>query len=132
MPRASALTGALSRLKRKNRCAPSCYSFRLPGLGIGDESRGCGGAMTPGYYVSQLKIFSRYVRNYNPWQTGEQAMRRVAVGPDGANTDYTEAVMKAWHDKVWSWDIEGRSLHAYTTGGWPIGNVESSPVQGLQ
>jgi alpha-L-arabinofuranosidase len=93
--------------------------YRVRYLGIGNESWGCGGAMTPEYYVSQLKIFSRYVRNYNPSQAGEEAMRRIAVGPDGANTDYTEAVMKAWHDRVWSWDIEGLSLHAYTTGGWP-------------
>jgi alpha-N-arabinofuranosidase len=93
--------------------------YRVAFLGIGNESWGCGGAMTPDYYVSQLKIFSRYVRNYNPSQTGEEAMRRIAVGPDGANTDYTEAVMKAWHDRVWSWNIEGLSLHAYTTGGWP-------------
>jgi alpha-L-arabinofuranosidase len=93
--------------------------YRIKYLGIGNESWGCGGAMTPEYYVSQLKIFSRYVRNYNSSQNGEESMRRIAVGPDGASTDYTEAVMKAWHDKVWSWDIEGLSLHAYTTGGWP-------------
>lgn len=93
--------------------------YRVRYLGIGNESWGCGGAMTPEYYVSQLKIFSRYVRNYNPSQAGEEPMQRIAVGPDGANTDYTEAVMKAWHDRVWSWDIEGLSLHTYTTGGWP-------------
>jgi len=88
-------------------------------LGIGNESWGCGGAMTPEYYLSQLKIYSRFVRNYNPTQTGEQAMRRIAVGADGGVTDYPEAIMKAWHDKVWSWDIEGLSLHSYTTAGWP-------------
>jgi alpha-N-arabinofuranosidase len=27
--------------------------------------------------------------------------------------------MKAWKAKVWSWDIEGVSLHNYTVGGWP-------------
>jgi alpha-N-arabinofuranosidase len=88
-------------------------------LGIGNESWGCGGAMTPDYYVSQLKIYARYVRNYNPMQSGDQAMRRVAVGADGSKTDYVEAVMRAWHDKVWSWDIEGLSLHSYTSAGWP-------------
>jgi len=93
--------------------------YRIRFLGIGNESWGCGGAMTPEYYVSQLKIFSRYVRNYNSAQTGEAAMRRIAVGPDGDHVEYTEAVMKAWQGKVWSWDIEGLSLHAYTTGGWP-------------
>ena len=93
--------------------------YRVKFLGLGNESWGCGGSMTPDYYASQMKIYARYVRNYNPAQTGDQAMRRVAVGADGSKTDYVEAVMKAWQDKVWSWDIEGLSLHSYTTVGWP-------------
>jgi alpha-N-arabinofuranosidase len=93
--------------------------YRVKFLGIGNESWGCGGAMAPDYYVGQMKLYSRYVRNYNPAQTGEQVMRRIAVGADGALTDYPEAVMNAWHNKVWSWDVEGLSLHSYTTAGWP-------------
>ena len=27
--------------------------------------------------------------------------------------------MKAWQSKVWSWDIEGLSMHSYTVGKWP-------------
>ena len=46
-------------------------------------------------------------------------MLKIAVGPDGADTDYTEAVMKAWQSRVWSWDIDGLSLHSYTVGKWP-------------
>ncbi len=99
--------------------------YRVKFLGLGNESWGCGGSMTPDYYVSQLKIYARYVRNYNPAQTGDQAMRRVAVGADGSKTDYVEAIMKAWHDKVWSWDFEGLSLHAYTTVGWPPSHPSS-------
>lgn len=93
--------------------------YRVKFLGIGNESWGCGGAMTPDYYVSQLKLYARYVRNYNASQTGERAMRRVAVGADGSKTDYVEAVMEAWHGRVWSWDLEGLSLHSYTSAGWP-------------
>src|SRR5580692_9804279 len=102
---------------------PAPYTVKF--VGIGNESWGCGGAMTPDYYVSQLKIYARYVRNYNPAQIGEQAMRRVAVGADGGKTEYVEAVMKAWRDKVWSWDIEGLSLHSYTSGGWPPAHPSS-------
>jgi alpha-L-arabinofuranosidase len=114
------MTAATSTSAGQARAAnghPEPYQIKY--LGIGNESWGCGGAMTPDFYVSLLKIFSRYVRNYNPSQAAAASMQRIAVGPDGANTDYTEAVMKAWHDRVWSWDIEGLSLHAYTTGGWP-------------
>jgi alpha-N-arabinofuranosidase len=66
-----------------------------------------------------MKSYARFARNFNPAQTGANAMRRIAVGPDGASTAYTEAVMQAWRSKVWSWDIEGLSLHYYTVGGWP-------------
>jgi alpha-N-arabinofuranosidase len=41
-------------------------------------------------------------------------MKRVAVGWDSDKSDYTEAVMAAWKNKTWSWDIEGLSLHGYT------------------
>lgn len=90
-------------------------AYKVAYLGVGNESWGCGGAMSPEYYLSQLKIYSRYARNYN----SEAAMQRVAVGPDGADTSYTETVMKAWQSKVWSWDIEGLSMHSYTVGKWP-------------
>jgi alpha-L-arabinofuranosidase len=89
--------------------------FAVPMLGIGNESWGCGGSMTPDFYVDQLKIYARYARNYNP----KQKMQRIAVGPDGADTGYTKAVMEAWKNKTWAWDIEGISLHSYTVGGWP-------------
>src|SRR5438067_13027203 len=39
-------------------------SYKVGSLGIGNESWDCGGNMTPDYYVSQMKIYSRFVRNY--------------------------------------------------------------------
>jgi alpha-L-arabinofuranosidase len=93
--------------------------FRIRYLGLGNENWGCGGAMTAAHYVEEMKSYARFARNFDPAQTGETAMRRIAVGPDGAGTEYTEAVMNAWKNKVWSWDIEGISLHYYTVGGWP-------------
>jgi alpha-N-arabinofuranosidase len=89
--------------------------YRVKYLGLGNESWGCGGAMSPDHYVEEMKRFARFTRNYNPAQQAPaSAMKRVAVGSDSGNSDYTEAVMKAWKDKVWSWDIEGVSLHGYT------------------
>jgi alpha-N-arabinofuranosidase len=46
-------------------------------------------------------------------------MRRIAVGADGGKTDHIEAVMRAWKERPWSWDMEGLSLHFYTSAGWP-------------
>jgi alpha-N-arabinofuranosidase len=93
--------------------------YKVKYVGLGNESWGCGGSMTPDHYVDVMKPFARFVRNYNPQQTGAGAMQRIAVGPTDNDTAYTEAVMKAWKAHDWAWNIEGLSFHAYTTGGWP-------------
>lgn len=96
--------------------------YKIAFLGIGNESWDCGGNMSPDYYLSQLKIFSRFVRNYNPaQQEGDQQMLKIAVGPGGDEqrfTDYTETIMKAWQNRQWSWDMQGLSLHNYTVINW--------------
>jgi alpha-N-arabinofuranosidase len=93
--------------------------YRIKYLGLGNENWGCGGAMSADHYVEEMKRFSHYARNLNPAQSGTSAMKRIAVGWDAGDSDYTEAVMKAWKSRVYSWDIEGVSLHSYTVGGWP-------------
>ena len=95
--------------------------YKIAYLGIGNESWDCGGNMTPDYYLSQLKIYSRFVRNFNPAQQGQQQMLKIAVGPGGPEprfTEWTEAVMKAWQNHQWSWDVNGLSLHNYTVVHW--------------
>ncbi len=87
--------------------------YKVPFVGLGNESWDCGGGMTPDFYVSQMKMHARFVRNYNP----AQPMQRIAVGPSAGDTAYTEAVMKAYQGRSWAWGIEGLSLHSYTTGG---------------
>jgi alpha-N-arabinofuranosidase len=96
--------------------------YKVGYLGIGNESWDCGGNMTPDYYLSQLKIYSRFVRNYNPGQQGKQQMLKIAVGPGGGEprwTEWTEAIMKAYQHHQWSWDINGLSMHNYTVVKWP-------------
>ncbi len=114
------MTAAPSSTAGKERAANGHpQPYRVKFLGLGNESWGCGGALSPDYYVNEMRRYSRFVHNFNPSQTGELAMQRIAVGADGAKTDYLEGVMRAWHEKVWSWDIEGVSLHSYTSAGWP-------------
>ena len=93
--------------------------YEVKFLGLGNENWGCGGNMEPQHYVNLMKRHARFDRNYNAGQTGERAMERIAVGPNGAETPYTEAVMKAWSERDWSWSIEGLSLHNYTVPEWP-------------
>jgi alpha-L-arabinofuranosidase len=90
--------------------------YRVPFLGIGNESWGCGGNMNADYYLSQLKIYSHFARNDNP----SQPMLKIAVGPGTPDTEWTETIMKAWQHHDWSWNIDGLSLHWYTVAnGWP-------------
>jgi alpha-N-arabinofuranosidase len=110
---------AATTLARERAANGHAAPYRVPLLGLGNENWGCGGAMSPDHYVEEMKRFAHYVHNDNPAQRGTDAMKRIAVGWDAGKSDYTEAVMKAWADKVYSWDIEGVSLHNYTVGGWP-------------
>ena len=71
-------------------------------MGIGNESWSCGGDMTADYYLSQLKIYSHFVRNMNPAQQDQNQMLKIAVGPGFPETEWTEAVMKAWQHHDWS------------------------------
>ena len=117
------LTAAQPTTLAKERAAnghPVPYKVAL--LGIGNESWDCGGNMTPEYYLDQMKVYSRFVRNFNPEQQKERQMLKIAVGPGGGETrwtEWTETIMKAYQHHTWSWDINGLSLHNYTVVKWP-------------
>lgn len=116
------LTTPLPTTLQKERAAnghPAPY--KIPMLGIGNESWDCGGNMTPEYYLRQFTIYSRFVRNFNPAQRGNQQMMKIAVGPGGGEarwTEWTDTLMKAWEKRQWSWDMQGLSLHNYTVINW--------------
>src|SRR5687767_5180508 len=117
------LTTALPTTLSKERAANGhAAPYKIAYLGIGNESWDCGGNMTPDYYLSQLKIYSRFVRNFNPTQQNKEQMLKIAVGPGGGEarwTEWTETVMKAWQNRQWSWDMNGLSMHNYTVVRWP-------------
>lgn len=94
---------------------PAPYKVRL--LGIGNESWGCGGAMTADQYVQELRKYATFARNGDSHQQG---MVRVAVGPSDDDKTWTETVMKAWTKRNYAWDIEALSLHSYSGyAQWP-------------
>jgi alpha-N-arabinofuranosidase len=95
--------------------------YKVARLGLGNESWDCGGNMTPDYYLSQMKIYTHFVRNFNPAQQDKDQMLKIAVGPGGDGprwTEWTEAIMKAYQQHTWSWDINGLSMHDYTVVNW--------------
>ena len=116
------MTASLATTLGKERAANGrTEPYKVAFLGIGNESWDCGGNMSPEYYLSQLKIYSRFVRNFNPAQQEKQKMLMIAVGPGGSGprwTEWTDTIMKAWQKHTWSWDIDGLSLHNYTVIDW--------------
>jgi len=118
------MTTAQPTTLQKERAANGhAAPYKVPFLGIGNESWDCGGNMSPDYYLSQFKIYSRFVRNFNPaQQEGDQQMLKIAVGPGGTEpewTTWTETVMKAYQNRHWSWDMNGLSMHFYSVVKWP-------------
>jgi alpha-N-arabinofuranosidase len=117
------LTTAQPTTLAKERAANGRQTpYKIAYLGIGNENWDCGGNMSAEYYLSQLKIYSRFVRNFNPAQEKTDRMLKIAVGPGGGEprfTEWTETIMKAWQGRQWSWDMDGLSLHSYTVVRWP-------------
>lgn len=117
------MTTAQATTLEKERAAnghPAPYKVGF--LGIGNESWDCGGNMSPEYYLDQMKVYSHFVRNFNPAQQEKDQMLKIAVGPGGDGprwTEWTDTVMKAYQHHSWSWDINGLSMHSYTVVKWP-------------
>ncbi len=77
--------------------------------GVGNESWGCGGNMTPEYYADLYKRFATFLHAY-----GDTRPFRIAAGAAGDDYRWTEVLMReAGHM------MEGIDLHHYTiTGTW--------------
>ena len=77
--------------------------------GVGNESWGCGGSMTPDYYADLYQRFQTFLRPY-----GGVRPFRVATGPNSGDYNWTEVMMREAGR-----NIDGLDLHYYTiTGRW--------------
>jgi len=98
----------LANLRRKNgREKPWKVAF----FGVGNETWGCGGNMTPEYYADLYKRYATFLkapRSNHP--------KRIASGGNDEHTDWTQALAGI------RWNIDGISHHYYTTptGEWPV------------
>lgn len=91
----------MANLRRQNgRDEPWKVKF----WGIGNESWGCGGNMTPDYYSDLYRHYATYARNY-----GDNHLYRIACGANAADYNWTETVMKNAGQHM-----QGLSLHYYT------------------
>jgi alpha-L-arabinofuranosidase len=107
----------LARLRRENgREEP----WKVPFFGVGNETWGCGGNMTPEYYTHLYKRYATFLK-----APDGNGLKKVASGGSNENTDWTEELSS----KV-DGNMDGISHHYYTTpsGEWtPKGKSTGFP-----
>ena len=97
-------TSPMASLRRANgREQP--WNVRL--WGIGNESWGCGGSMSPEYYADVYKRFATFLASY-----GKTRPFRIATGPNVGDYHWTDVVMRDA-----GWMIDGLDLHYYVVVG---------------
>ena len=85
--------------------------WKLKYLGIGNESWGCGGNMTPEFYCDNYRRYATFCREYSG-----NKLFKIACGPSADDYNWTDVCMK----NIGAWGMQGLSLHYYTvpTGNW--------------
>ena len=97
--------GSMAELREKNgRKEP----WKVKYLGVGNESWGCGGNMTPEYYSDVYKRYALYARNYS-----DNQLYKVACGASDYDYNWTKVMMQNARG-----NMNGLSLHYYTCKGW--------------
>jgi alpha-N-arabinofuranosidase len=94
---------------RKQNGHPEPYKVTL--WGIGNESWGCGGNMTPEFYSDQFKRYAAFAKNYPG-----APLKKVASGANSEDYNWTEVCMKNIPNHL----MWGLSMHYYTvpSGNW--------------
>lgn len=95
----------MANLRRKNGREKA---WNVKYLGIGNESWGCGGNMTPEYYSDLYRRYAIYCRNF-----GNNQLYKVASGASDYDYTWTKVLM----NKIGS-RMNGISLHYYTVKTW--------------
>ena len=76
--------------------------------GIGNESWGCGGNMTPDFYADECKRYSTFVRNYD----NDHPVYKIACGTNADDYNWAKVVA----EKAGQF-VDALSLHYYTVPG---------------
>src|SRR4028118_777601 len=99
----------MANLRRQNGHPKS---WKVSFWGVGNESWGCGGEMTPEFYADQYRRYAVYSRNYPG-----APRKKIASGANNSDYRWTEVLMKnVGPSRMW-----GLTLHHYTlpNNGWP-------------
>ncbi len=101
----------LAQERRKNgRDKP----FRVDYFAIGNEAWGCGGQMTPEYYVSLYNRYASFAKT-----PADNRPKFIASGGTDSGSTWTDVLSKSIH-RDWNMTVDGISFHYYTipTGEW--------------
>jgi alpha-N-arabinofuranosidase len=79
--------------------------------GVGNESWGCGGNLTPEEYAAEFRRYTAWTPSYS-----KTPLRFVAVGPNGDDVDWTSRLFKALYANSERRHLWGLSVHYYTSG----------------
>src|SRR5262245_55190985 len=79
--------GTTANERRKNgREKP----WKLSYFGVGNESWGCGGNMTPEYYANEFRRYATFVKNWSA-----NRVQRIACGSNGEDYKWTDVLMSS-------------------------------------
>jgi alpha-L-arabinofuranosidase len=84
--------------------------WKLKYFGVGNESWGCGGNMTPEFYADNFRRYATFVKNFSG-----NTVQKFACGSNSDDYNWTEVLMSHAARQM-----NGISLHYYTlpTGDW--------------
>ena len=82
--------------------------WKVKYLGIGNETWGCGGNMTPEYYADIYKRYNTFARDYSG-----NRLYRIASGANNDDYNWTRVLM----DRA-RWDMNAVSFHYYSVPEW--------------
>lgn len=85
-------------------------AWKVTFWGVGNESWGCGGNMTPDYYSDQYRRYSSFAKDYPG-----APLKKIASGANVDDYNWTETCMR----NIGARGMWGITLHHYTlAGGW--------------
>jgi alpha-L-arabinofuranosidase len=105
---AKAVPNALAAQRAANG-DPSPFDVDL--WGVGNESWGCGGNMSPEEYAAEFRRYTAWTPSYS-----KTPLRFVAVGPNGDDVDWTMRLFRALYSNPERRHLWGLSVHYYTSG----------------
>src|SRR6476620_11651628 len=97
----------MTELRKQNgRAEP----WRVKFWGVGNESWGCGGNMTPEYYADTYRKYATFMTDW----TNSHSLFRIASGANSSDYNWTEVLMKNIPHNM----LEGVALHHYSVIDW--------------